>query len=300
MKQHSLVLSEKNEKEPGNKLFEVQKRTVVLRPTDILLLLLLLFLHTLCGMADSFGTIGIAVPTAALYAAYCCRRGMRFSLFLPLCGFFASLIVTANGYRAAGSLFAGLLAFCLFSAVSGSDMRHAKTAAVVRCTAALWGYVGLLCLIFRLFNPDFSFSAAIHSAFAQTEAQTLEQLKALYDMPEFAEILSASAIPGKTVTLEALSETVHYTVLQTKYMSPAILTVFFLVLSYLTASLFKGICRLLKVTEPFGGEPFEITLPFHFSVTLSHRWVCCLRAASFIPIAAILLSFYRPALCCAA
>ena len=257
MKALSMIFSEEN----GEKRkipFEIQKRTIVLRPSDILLLMLLLLLHTLCGVTHFFGTVLLSVPTAALYAAYCCRS-RRFSLLLPVVGFVTALLVTANGYRAAGALFVGLLAFCLFDAVSSEDKRRAKTSAVARCTLALWGYVGFLCLIFRLFHPEFSFTAAIDSAFDGAEAQALSQLKTLYDMPELSELLQ-SGMYGKTVSFETLSEAVHNAVLQTKYTSPAVVTVIFSVLSYLTASLFKGFCRLLREDRVFGGVPFEIAL----------------------------------------
>lgn len=262
LKRYSLIFADETGNEPSEdpngqrvpKLFPVKE----LRPTDLVFSFVLLFLCTACGVLDSVSTVFLAAPTAALYAAYCLRR-KSFSLLFSVCGALSSLIVTMNGYRAAGALFAGLLAFCLFDAVSGEDKRRAKTSAVARCTVSLWGYVLLLCLIFRLFHPEFDFSAAINNAFSQVEKESLSQLSALYSMPGFSDAL-LGALPDNTVTLESLSDAVRYTVLQTKYLSPALLTVLFLTLSYPTASLFKGFCNLLKVREPFAGVPFEITL----------------------------------------
>lgn len=252
-------MAEEEENKPSeNKIKPSRLFKTVFTPTDIVLFVLLILLCTICGVADAVSTVAVAAPTAALYAAFCCRR-KNYSLLPSVCGFLASLVLTANGYRAAGALFAGLLAFCLFSAVWAEDKRRAKTSAVARCTAALWGYVGLLCLIFRLFHPEFDFYGAIETYFAQVEKQALDGLSALYSAPEFADTV-LKTLPEKAVSLGTLSDAVHYTVLQMQYLSPAILTVFFLTVSYLAASLFKGFCRLLKIVEPFQNVPFEITL----------------------------------------
>lgn len=228
-------------------------------PWDYILIVILLVLFTLCGSASVAGALLLSVPTAALYAAFCCRKGHRFSFALPVTGAILGLLVTFNGYAALGSLFAGMLARCLTSAVRDPQTRSAKTAAVTRCTLTHWGYLLLLLGLYCFFNPDFSLTGQVTAFFDGLEQIFLDQAAQLYNDPQFSQLLG-QMYPGEALTPAAFDEMISYTVRQMRYLCPAVLTVVFLIFSYVEASLFRLLCKPLHAEEVFGGKRFEITL----------------------------------------
>lgn len=281
--------------------FRITSETAPLTPIDLILCAILLALFSLCGIVSVGNVLAIALPTAALYAAFCCKHSMIFNTALPLFGFIVGLCVAFDGYRAVGALLAGILAFCLFGALSNESIRGAKTASVTRCTLALWGYFLFLLLIYRLFHEDFSLIETFNGFFDALEQYWITAFETSYAASDFTDTveqvietanplfaLSDSVIP----TTEQISETISYLVLQIRYLAPALLTVCFLMLSYVTASLFKLFCNLFRVKEPFRDRPYEITLSSvallcYFVASLGAlfaggKWGVCFRNLSYI------------------
>lgn len=240
-----------------------------LTPKDFVLCAFMLVLFSACGIADSGTALLIALPTAALYAAFCCKHSMLFNTVLPFLGFVVGICVSHSGYRAAGALLAGILAFCLFATVSGETVHGAKTASITRCTLALWGYSLFLLLIYRLFHEDFSLTEQFNALFDTLEQTFRTALEASYNSPALTDTVeqvlgtAAPIMPAAeelVPTSEQISEYISALFLQMRYLVPATITVCFLMLSYLTASLFKLFCNLFGVKEPFRERPYEITL----------------------------------------
>lgn len=251
---------------PKNPRPEIQGlKTITLGPRELWLLLVSFVLFVASGAAPFPLSLVSLIVIAPLYAVFSYRLGNHFSFFVPMVAFITCFVITGDIACALFILPATAMSYFILNSVNSGE-KGAKTSAVVGCTVSLVVFILIQLAVAILLKEQFTLKelAGFINAYFDTVKNAFADSITAYSaaltemLAESGNTLSEQQLAAfDPVLLKKQIDAVFY---MTKMTLPAIITLYCILISYLSASLLGPISRICGAKKLLDGADYSVSV----------------------------------------